>query len=100
VLEPCPRGVVEVEWEVLDDEEIICHSPGVASEPVVLESHTGVGVPVVSRYVGQSTIARRELRVADALAEGPWTPLVWRSVAVAVVVAVVAPPAPTIIVVA
>jgi hypothetical protein len=26
----------------------------VAREPVVLEPHTGVGVPVVSRYVGRS----------------------------------------------
>jgi hypothetical protein len=48
----------------------------VAREPVVLEPHTGVGVPVVSRYVGRSQEARGELRVTDALAKSPWTRLV------------------------
>jgi hypothetical protein len=100
VLEPCPRRVAEVEREVLDDEEIVRRSPGVASELIVLEPHVGVGVPIVPWYVGQSTEARRKLRVADALTKSPWTPLVRRPAAVAVVVAVVAPPASTIVVVA
>jgi hypothetical protein len=82
------------------DEEIICHSPGVAGEVVVLQPHTRVDVPIVPRYVGRSTETGRELRVADARANGPRTPLVWQPVAVAVVVAVVAPPASTIVVVA
>jgi hypothetical protein len=43
---------------------------------------------------------RRKLRVADALAKGPWTSLIWRSVAVAVVVTIVAPSASTVVVVA
>jgi hypothetical protein len=47
-----------------------------AREPVVLEPHTGVGVPVVSRYVGWSPKARGELRVTNALAKSPWTSLV------------------------
>jgi hypothetical protein len=47
----------------------------VAGESIDLEPHTGVGVPVVPRYVGWSTRARGELRIADALAKGPWTPL-------------------------
>jgi hypothetical protein len=87
-------------WEVLDDEEVVCHSPGVASEPVVLEPHAGVGVPVVPWHIGRSAEARRELHVVDALAKSPWTPLVRRPDEVAVVIAVVAPPAFTIIVVA
>jgi hypothetical protein len=48
----------------------------VAHEPVVLEPHTGVGVPVVSRYVGRSPETRRERRVTDAPAKSPWTELV------------------------
>jgi hypothetical protein len=48
----------------------------VAREPVVLEPYTGVGVPVVSRHVGRGPEARGELRVTDAPAESPWTPLV------------------------
>jgi hypothetical protein len=100
VLEPCPRGVTEVERQILDDEEIVRCSSGVASKPVVLEPHSGVGVPLVPWHVGQSTKARRELRVADALSKGPQTFLVLRLVAVAVVIAVMAPPASTVVVVA
>jgi hypothetical protein len=48
----------------------------VAREPVVLEPHTGVGVPVVSRYIGRSPEMRGELRVTDATVKSPWTPLV------------------------
>jgi hypothetical protein len=76
VLELCPCGVTEVERKILDDEEIVCRSPGVASELVVLEPYVGVGVPIISGHIGRSTKARRELHVADALAKGPWTSLV------------------------
>jgi hypothetical protein len=69
-------------------------------EPVVLEPHAWVGVPVVSWHVGRSTKGRTELRVADALTKGRWTSLVRRPAAVAVVVAVVSPPASTVVVVA
>jgi hypothetical protein len=48
----------------------------VACEPVVLEPYAGVGVPIVSRHIGQSPEARGELRVADAPAKGPRTSLV------------------------
>jgi hypothetical protein len=63
----------------------------VASELVVLEPYAGVGVPVVPWHIGWSVEARRELRVADALTKGPWTSLVRRPAAIAVVVDVVAP---------
>jgi hypothetical protein len=76
VLEPSARGVAEVERQVLDDEQVIGRSPGEACEPVVLEPYAGVGIPVVSWYVGRSPESRRKLRVADALAKGPWTLLV------------------------
>jgi hypothetical protein len=96
VLKLSAHGVAEVERQVLDAEEVVCRSPGVACEPVVLEPYAGVGVPVVSRYIGRSMEARRKLRVADALAKGPWTSLIWRPATVAVV----APSASTVVVVA
>jgi hypothetical protein len=71
----CAR-VTEVERQVLDGEEVVCRSPGVACEPVFLEPYTGVGVPVVSRYIGRSAEARRKLRVPDAPAKGPRTSLI------------------------
>jgi hypothetical protein len=55
VLEPCPHGVAEVEWQVLDDGEVVCLSPCVTCESVVLEPYAGVGVPVVPGYVGRSS---------------------------------------------
>jgi hypothetical protein len=58
----------EVERQVLDHEEIVGRSTGVAREPVVLEPYTGVGVPIIPWHVGRSSEARGELRVADALA--------------------------------
>jgi hypothetical protein len=76
VLEPCPRGVTEVKRQVLDNKVIICCSPGVASESVVLEPHTRVGVPVIPRYVGQDVEARGEPRILDALTKSPLTSLV------------------------
>jgi hypothetical protein len=81
VLEPLARRVTEVERQVLDDEEVVGRSPGVARQPVVLESYIGVGVPVVSWHIGRSPEARGELHVADALAKSPWTPLVRRPAA-------------------
>jgi hypothetical protein len=50
-------GVTGIEQQILDDEEVVCRSPGVAGESVVLEPYTRVGVPVVPRYVGRSTKA-------------------------------------------
>jgi hypothetical protein len=102
VLKPCPRRVTEVEWQDLADEKVVRRAPppGVASEPIVLEPHTGFSVPIIPWYVGRSTEARTELHVMDALTKSPWTPLVRRPAPVEVVVAVVAPPASMIVVVA
>jgi hypothetical protein len=47
-----------------------------ACEPIVLEPHTGVGVPIVPGYVGQSSETRGEPSIPDALAKGSWTLLV------------------------
>jgi hypothetical protein len=70
------HGVVAVKRQILYDEEVVRRSPGMAGESVVLEPHAGVGVPDVPRYIGRSVEARGEPRVPDALAKGPWTPLV------------------------
>jgi hypothetical protein len=99
VLEPHPRGVAKVELHVLDDEEVIRRSPGVAGKSVVLEPYTGVGVPVVPGYVGRSSETRGEPRISDALAKGPRTPLVQRPAAVTVIVTVVMPSASSVVVV-
>jgi hypothetical protein len=48
----------------------------VACEPVVLEPHARVGVPIVFWHIGQSPEARRKLCVADAPAKGPQTSMV------------------------
>jgi hypothetical protein len=72
----------------------------VAREPVVLEPHSGVGVPVVPGYVGQSSETRGEPCIPDALAKGSWTPLVWGPAAVMIIVVVVASPSSSIVVVA
>jgi hypothetical protein len=72
----------------------------VARESVVLEPYTGVGVPIVSWHIGRSPEARGKLRVMDAPAESPWTPLVRRPAALAVVIAIMAPPVPAVVVVA
>jgi hypothetical protein len=53
VLEPRACGVTELEKQILDHEEIVGRPTGMARELVVLEPHTGVGVPIISRYVGQ-----------------------------------------------
>jgi hypothetical protein len=55
VLEPCPHRVVEVERQVLDDEEVIRRTTCMAREPVVLQLHTRVCVPVVPGDVGRSS---------------------------------------------
>jgi hypothetical protein len=76
VLEPHACRVTEVEWKVLDHEEIVGRTTGMAHEPVVLEPYTRVGVPIVPWHVGWRPIARGELRVTDASAKSPGTPLV------------------------
>jgi hypothetical protein len=77
VVEPRACGVAEVERQVLDHEEIVGHSTGVAREPVVLEPYAGLGVPIVPWHIGWSPEARGELRIADAPAKVPWTLLAW-----------------------
>jgi hypothetical protein len=62
VLEPSARGVAEVERQVLDDEEVVGHFPGMACEPLILEPYAGVGILVVSWYIGRSPEARRKRR--------------------------------------
>jgi hypothetical protein len=50
VLEPRACGVIELEQQILDHEEIVGRPTGMAREPVVLEPHTGV---VAGTYGGR-----------------------------------------------
>jgi hypothetical protein len=77
VLEPCAHRVTEVERQVLDHEEVIGRSTGVACESLVLEPCAGVSVPIVPWHIGRGSEARGEFRVTDAPAKGLWTLLVW-----------------------
>jgi hypothetical protein len=67
MLEPRPRGVPEVERQVLDDEKVVCRSPRVAREPVVLQPYADVGV---SLYLGTSVGARK--REGNLASRTPW----------------------------
>jgi hypothetical protein len=55
VLEPCLRGIHEVERQVLDDEEVVCRPPR-GRKPVVLEPHAGL---VSSSYLRTLVGARK-----------------------------------------
>ena len=58
--------------EVLDDEAVIIHSPGLAGEPEVFEPYTGVSLPGVSGDIGGWLEALWERRSLDVMTEGPW----------------------------
>jgi hypothetical protein len=58
VLEPHACGIAEVEWQVLDHEEIIGRSSGMARKSVFLKPYAGIGVPVVSWHIGRGSEAR------------------------------------------
>jgi hypothetical protein len=99
VLEPCLRGIHEVERQVLDDEEVVCRPPR-GRKPVVLEPHAGVGVLVIPADIGRSSETRGEPHTPHALVKSSRTPLVQRLAAATVVVAVIASSAPSVVVVA
>jgi hypothetical protein len=61
VLEQCAWRVTEVERQVLDKEKVVSRSTSVALEPVVLEPHVGVGVPIVSWHIGRRPEARGDV---------------------------------------
>jgi hypothetical protein len=77
VLEPRACGIIEVERQVLDHEEIVSHSSSMARKLVVLEPYAGIGVPVVSWHIGRGPEERGELRVTDAPTKGPRSTLAW-----------------------
>jgi hypothetical protein len=77
VLEPRTCGIAKVERQVLDHEEIVGCSSGMARKSVVLEPYARIGVPIVSWHIGRGPEARGELRVTDAPTKGPWSTLAW-----------------------
>jgi hypothetical protein len=76
VLESRPCGVAEVEWQVHDDEEVIRHSTHVAREPLVLQPHTGVHLPIESKDFCRGLEDRGKSRIPHVLTKGLQAPLV------------------------
>ena len=70
--EPCSNMLPHVDGEVLDDEVVIIHSSGSASEPKVFEPYTGVRLPGVPGDVGGRSEALWEQCFLDAMTKGPW----------------------------
>jgi hypothetical protein len=58
MLEPCSGAFRKVEWQVLDDEEIIVRPSCSTSRAQLFQPHGGVGVPKVFDDVRQHTETR------------------------------------------
>ena len=67
MLEPCSGAFHEVEWQVLDDEEIIVCPACSTSEAEILQPYSGVGVPRVLDDVRRHAETHREQRLSDLL---------------------------------
>ena len=70
--EPCLNMLPHTDGEVLNDEEVIIHSPGSAGEPKVFEPNTEVRLPGVLGDVGGRSEALWEGRFLDATSKGLW----------------------------
>ena len=72
VLEPCSGAFHKVEWQALDDEEIIVCPSYSIDEMEVFQPHGGVGVPRVLDDVWRCTETRREWRLPDPFRKRLW----------------------------
>ena len=63
----------DVDREVLNDEVVIIHSTGSASEPKVFKPYTGVHLRGILGDVGRWSKALWEWCSLDASAIGPWS---------------------------
>ena len=75
--EPHSNMFPHTDGEVLNDEEVIIHSPGSAGEPKVFEPNTEVRLPGVLGDVGGRSEALWEWHSLDASAKGLWSRAVW-----------------------
>ena len=70
--EPCSNMLPHADGEILNDEVVIIHSSGLASEPKVFKPYTRVHFPGVSGDVGGWSKALWEQRSLDVMTKGPW----------------------------
>ena len=71
--EPCSNMLPHADGEVLDDQVVIIHSTGSASEPEVFEPYTGFHFLGVFGDVGRWSEALWERRFLDATTKGLWS---------------------------
>lgn len=71
--EPSSNMFPYVNREVLNDEVVIIHSTGSASEPKVFKPYTGDHLPGILGDVGGWSEAFWERCSLDASAKGPWS---------------------------
>ena len=71
--EPRSNMFPYADGEVLNDEVIIIHSPGLVGEPEDFEPYTRIHVPGIFGDVGRQSEALWERRSLDASAKGPWS---------------------------
>ena len=69
MLEPCLGSFLKVEWQVLDDEEIVIHPACSAGEAEVFQPYDGVGVSGVLDDIQRRAKARREWCLSDPFCE-------------------------------
>jgi hypothetical protein len=73
VLEPSARRVGKVQWDALDDEQVVSRSAVVSSEAVILEPDAQVGLSIVLRDRGRSTISSWWDRSENYDTKSSWT---------------------------
>ena len=66
-----------IDGEVLNDEVIIIHSFGLASDPEVFKPYTGIRLPGIFGDVGGRSEALWERRSLYASTKGPWSQAIW-----------------------
>ena len=71
--EPCLNMFPHANGKILNDEIVIIHSSGPASEPEVFEPNAWVCLPGVFGDVGGWSETLRERYSLDTSAEGPWS---------------------------
>ena len=71
--EPRSNMFPHIDGEVLNDEVIIIHSPGLIGELEVFEPYTGSHLPGIFSDVGRRSEELWERRSLDAPTKGPWS---------------------------
>ena len=75
--EPRSNMFPHADGEVLNDDVVIIHSPGLAGEPEVFEPYIGIRLLSVFGNVFRWSELLWERRSLDASAKGPWSQAIW-----------------------